>query len=322
MQGIGKIENKTPIIAIVGPTATGKTDISIEIAKKFSGEIISADSMQIYKEFKICTAKPTEIQMKTIKHYMIDEISVKDSYSVANYVKEAQRYIQEIRKKGKIPLVVGGTGLYIDALLGNFSLEEKKIDMDIRNNLQKRAINNSAELFNELVKVDGESSKKIHPNDTKRIIRALEFYYSFGYPISNQIKETLKKDSLYDTIFIGLNFRDRKILYDKIEKRVDCMFEQGLIQETEKIFNSQIGKTACGAIGYKEIIPYLNTQISLVEAKENVKKETRAYAKRQITWFKRNKNINWLYVDEFNSYADLISESFKILKEKGFNEAD
>ncbi len=313
-----KNPNKIPIIAIVGPTASGKTELSIEIAKKFSGEIISVDSMQIYKEFKICTAKPNESQLKAIKHYLIDEISVKDSFSVADYAEKARCCAEEIWQKGKNPIVVGGTGLYLDAFLGDFALETKQANPIIREKLLKRAMNDKGELFLELTQIDPISANKIHPNDLKRTVRALEFYYSFGYSISEQTKRTQCRPSLYKTTFIGLNFKNRGILHDRIEKRVDEMFKQGLIKETENILKGSIGKTASAAIGYKEIIPYLKGEVLLAEAEKSIKKETKAYAKRQITWFKRNKNIHWIYIDEYNSFSQVISEAFKIVKEGGF----
>ncbi len=312
-------QNKIPIIAIVGPTASGKTALSIEMAKGFLGEIISVDSMQIYKEFKICTAKPNESQLKTIKHYLIDEVSVEESFSVADYIKKARIYAEKIWRNGKTPIVVGGTGLYLDAFLGDFALETKQADSDIRKKLLERADTDKGELFQELVKVDPISAQKIHPNDVKRTVRALEFYYSFGYSVYEQTKKTQEKSSHYRTTFIGLNFKDRKILHDRIENRVDEMFGQGLIEEVESISKRKhIGKTASAAIGYKEIIPYLKGEIPLAEAERIIKKETKAYAKRQITWFKKNKSIHWIYVDEYNSFSNVVSEAFKIAKEGGF----
>lgn len=310
---------KIPVVAILGPTACGKTDLSIKIAKKFFGEIISADSMQIYREFKICTAKPDENQMSQVKHYMIDEISVEEDFSVADYIKKAHFFAERIIEKGKIPIVVGGTGLYLDSFLGNLSLEEKKFDTCIREKLNDRAKSDKEGLFKDLMDVDKESAEKIHPNDIKRVVRALEFYYSFGYPISLQVKRSKENESPYNTTFIGINFLDRNLLHKAIEDRVDNMVEKGLIDEVSYVSHLNVSKTASACIGYKEILPYLEQKCSLDEAVLDLKKETKAYAKRQITWFKRNENVNWIYKDEVGS--NLVQEAFKILKENGFDEA-
>ena len=313
-------KNKIPVIAIVGPTASGKTALSIKIARKFNCEIISADSMQIYKEFKICTAKPKEDQLNSIKHYMIDEVSVLEDFSVAEYMDRAQIYAKKIEEKGKTPLIVGGTGLYIDSFLGNLNLEKKKTDPAIREKLIERVKQNKEELFIELKEIDPLSANKIHPNDIKRVVRALEFYYSFGYPISDQVKNSQNGTSPYKTLFIGLNFRDRKILYSIINDRVDIMLKSGLLQEIEEILKLNISETAKCAIGYKEIIPYLKGQCNLSDATEKLKKETRAYAKRQLTWFKRNKNINWLYIDDYTSFDELAFKACDIIKRSGIDE--
>ena len=313
---------KIPIIAIVGPTASGKTKLSIELAIRFLGEIISSDSMQIYKEFNICTAKPSDNDLKAVKHYFINEKSVQDDFSVADYAKAAHIYAKDIYKRGKIPIVVGGTGLYMDSFLKNISFEKDKSGYWTRECLYKYADGNLDKLYQDLKIVDAHAANKIHKNDKKRIIRALEFYYSYGYPISQQTERSLSAESPYKVIFIGINFKDRKILYDRINTRVDNMFEAGLIKEVEEIYKLSPSDTAKAAIGYKEILPYLQGKCDLNEAIENLKRSTRKYAKRQITWFKRNKNINWIYLDEHKIFNEVAKKAIDIVKEQMFYEMD
>lgn len=311
--------NKIPIIAIVGPTASGKTELSIKIAEKFNCEIISADSMQIYKEFSILTAKPSLNQLNKIKHYMIDIVSAKKNFSVANYVKIAKICAIDIVKKNKTPLIVGGTGLYIDSFLNDIEFEGDKKDYSkVRKKLYER-YNNGENLYNELIGIDPQSAANIHKNDIKRTVRAIEFYYCFGYPISLQVERSKAKEPPYNPIIIGLNFRNRQVLYDRINKRVDYMATNGLVSEVESVLGSGISKTAAASIGYKEMIPFLKGECGLEDAIENVKKETRRYAKRQITWFKKNKKISWLYIDDYSSFLDMISSASQIVKRGFYN---
>lgn len=313
-------QSKIPVIAIVGPTASGKTELSVELAFKFSGEIISSDSMQIYKEFDICTAKPGKEQLTIVKHYFIDEMSVQERFSVADYVKRAHIYAKEISKNNKVPIVVGGTGLYVDSFLKNINFEKNEPNHATRENLYKDSLEDLNKLYRDLRCVDETTANQIHPNDRKRIIRALEFYYSHGYPISEQVRKSMLIDTPYNTVFIGLNFQNRNILYERINSRVDNMIKNGLVQEVEDIFELRPSDTASVAIGYKEMLPYIKGECSLDEAIENLKRGTRKYAKRQITWFKRNKDINWIYIDKYTSFEGVISEAEKIVKEKIFND--
>lgn len=310
---------KIPIVAIVGPTASGKTELSVNLAHRISGEIISADSMQIYKEFNICTAKPNEEQLKSVKHYCVGEISVRERFSVADYVKRAHVCARKITEKNKVAFVVGGTGLYIDSFLKNVDFEKITPNLELRENLYKDSLCEKGKLYKELQHIDPLSAGQIHPNDTKRIIRALEFYYSYGYPISEQVKRSLCAQSPYEAVFIGINFEDRNVLYDRINERVDNMVRNGLVEEVEHILKLKPSNTATEAIGYKEIIPYISGQCSLDEALENLKKDTRHYAKRQITWFKRNKDIHWLYADKYDSFESMILDAERIIKEKILN---
>ena len=309
------LSEKINIIAIVGSTASGKTRLSLDIARKFNGEIVSADSMQIYREFEISTAKPTKIELSEVKHYLIDTISVKDEFSVADYVKIAKKSISEIDSNGKMPILVGGTGLYIDSLINNVEFNEEKVDKTLREQLWQEVKDNGPEsLINELKIVDKESAENIHPNNYKKLIRAVEFYRTTGTPISKQVEDSKKTESLYNAKIVGLGFRDRSILYNRINKRVDEMVENGLIEEAKQIYKMNPSKTARGAIGYNEVVLYLRGLFTLKEAINKIKMETRRYAKRQITWFKRNKSIKWFYVDDYNDYDSLLIDVAEYLE--------
>ena len=284
------------VISIVGPTASGKTDLSIALAKEYEAEIVSADSMQIYKEFNILTAKPTKQQIQSVKHHLIDIISVNKEFSVGEFVKLAEDTINNIILNKKLPIVVGGTGLYLDTLLKSTRLEIKPSkDEAIREKLKNYT---NEELMKKLRDIDKVSADKIHINDTKRLIRAIEFYEVLGYPISNQVKNSKEGPLKYDVCSIGLNFKNREILYDRINKRVDKMFEMGALEETRKILKVGTSKTSESVIGYKQIVSYLKKEIEYAEMLEDIKRETRRYAKRQLTWFRKNKEINWIYIDE------------------------
>ena len=296
------------IIVIVGPTSSGKTDLSIEIARRIGSEIISADSLQIYKEFSICTSKPTDCQMNLVKHHLIGHINVSSEYSVFNFLSEAKEKIEKISSLGKVPIIAGGTGLWIDALLNNFQLEKFKCSNDL--------LDNNMDLYDELIKVDPIGAKNINKNDLKGISHALSFFKTFGFSISEQRNKTLKTKKLYEVLKIGINFKNRNLLYDKINKRVDKMIENGLLDEIQKVKKMNLSKTSSAAIGYKEFLPYFDGQINLDDAINNVKKQTRRYAKRQITWFKRCPITNWFFLDEIENYEVIISKIFEL----GFNE--
>ena len=298
---------KIPVIAVMGPTATGKTDLGIELALKLGGEIVSADSMQIYKEFNVLSAKASPDQIKYVPHHFIDYISVTENFSVANYVKAAHKCIKDINFCGKIPVIVGGTGLYIDSLLKNIKFEERnKLDNP---EIEKLLECDNQKLFEHLKKIDPETAEKLHINDTKRLKRAIEFFYTSGYPISEQVENSKKIESNYKACKIGLNFKNRETLYEGINARVDKMLENGLLDEVSKVSKMSLSKTAQGAIGYKEILEYIQGECDLKTAVELLKQATRRYAKRQITWFKRDEEINWIYIDEYKCFTDIISES-------------
>lgn len=280
------------IIVISGATATGKTEISIELAKKIDGEIVSADSMLVYKHMDIGTAKPTKEEMEGIPHHLIDVVEPKEIFSAKDFVKLADKSISDILKRGKIPIVVGGTWLYIQALLFGLS-EAPEGDWELRESLYKKS---NEELYKLLEKVDKEYACKIHKNDKKRIIRALEVYYATGKPFSQFQKEHRFKEKRYD--FIGFNFeRDRDEIMERIELRIEKMFEKGLVEEVKNLMDMGYENfiTSLQAIGYKEVIPYVKGEIDLQTAKHNLIKNTKSFAKRQLRTF-RNKfefeNIN------------------------------
>lgn len=312
--------NKIPIVAIVGPTATGKTKLSIELAKAKNGEIISADSMQIYRNLNIGTAKPTSSEMQEIKHYMIDIKDVTEDFSVAMYCKIAHNLIKQINEKGKLSFLVGGTGLYIDSLVNNIKFYESEVNRDLRKDLNFKLHEKGVQaLIDELSEFDIESAVKMNEKNPKRVIRAIEFYRTTGVKMSDQIKFSQSQPSLYNTCFIGLNYRSRDKLYDSINKRVDKMIKSGLLNEAEWLLNliknnKEKTITATGAIGYKELFPYLNGEKTLDESIENLKRASRRYAKRQLTWFRRNNNINWIFIDDYSDFNDIIRTARKIIE--------
>ena len=289
------MNEKHKVIVICGPTASGKTALSIELAKKINGEIVSADSMQIYKDMDIGTAKPTKQEMGEIKHYLLDFVSPEDRYSVAQYKQDAKKAIKEIINKGKTPIIVGGTGLYVDSLIYEIEYNDIKLDEEYRKKLEKIAEEQGLEeLYKKAVEIDPEAMKKISQNDKKRIMRVLEIYHSTGKTKTEQEKESRKNPVEYDYRVFAINW-DREILYQRINKRVDIMVEQGLIEEVKEILNKYDKfPTAMQGLGYKEVADYLNGIYTKEEMIEKIKLETRRYAKRQLTWFRKNKQTIWL----------------------------
>ena len=307
--------DKIKIVTVVGPTASGKTSLAVKLAQKFNGEVISADSMQVYKGMDIATAKPDEEEKCGIKHHLIDIISPDEEFSVSLFKDMAEKAIKDIHSRGKLPIIAGGTGLYVDCLINNTTFLDNTKNDEVRSSLQARLEKEGNEsLYNELQEKDPDAAEKIHPNNSLKIIRALEILYSSGNTLTEQNLKSHEKESDFESLVIGLNANDRNVLYDRINLRVDLMVEKGLIEETEKFFSLQTASTACQAIGYKELKSYLDGIISLDEAKENLKQSTRRYAKRQLTWFRRNENINWINIDEGTS-EDLILKAVNIVKE-------
>ena len=287
--------NKPTVIVIAGPTASGKSNLAIELAKKINGEIISADSMQIYKDMDIGTAKVSEEEMQGIKHYMLDIICPDERYSVSSYKKNAEKHIEEILSKGKTPIICGGTGLYIDSLIYGIEFLEEKIDENYRNELnqivEKEGLEN---LYNKAMEIDPEAMQKISKNDKKRIIRVLEIYHKTGKTKTQQDIESRKNGVKYRYKVFAINM-DREKLYNRINTRVDKMINDGLIDEVKLILKRyKKFPTAMQGLGYKEVVDYLNEKLTKEEMIEKLKMETRRYAKRQITWFKKNKETSWI----------------------------
>ena len=311
------IDNKIKLLAVAGPTASGKSDLAVELAKKFGGEVISCDSMQIYKHMSIATAKPTEEDMEGIPHHLVDFLEPSERFSVADFVELASKSAEEISASGKLPILCGGTGLYFNSFIDGLSFTDAGVDEDYRRELEERARVEGAEaLLEELETLDPETAQKLHPNNLKRIIRALEHYKLSGKTITQQNKESRKTPSKYEALILAIGFHDRQKLYDRINLRVDKMLEAGIVKEAEWYFSEQNLATASAAIGYKELKPYFDGECSLEEAVESLKKETRHYAKRQLTWFRRDERTHWLYADDeeksvFEQACDIIEkESF------------
>lgn len=308
--------NKKTVIVIVGPTASGKTSLSIEIAKKMQGEIISADSMQIYKEMDIATAKPTTEEMQGIPHHLMGFLEPTENFSVADFKEKALSAIEDIFKRGKQPIVAGGTGFYVDTLIKNttfFDFDKNEKRNELSDRLEKEGIE---KLYDELKEVDPASAEKLHINDIKRILRALEVYYSTGKTITLQSELSHENESEYNWFIIGLTAENREILYDRINRRVDIMLDNGLLDEAEKFFSSEKSGTSKQAIGYKELKPYLDGEATLDEVTESLKRETRRYAKRQLTWFRRNPDINWIDISELSN-EEILKKAFDLLENGG-----
>lgn len=307
---------KIKVIAVVGPTASGKTSLGIELAKEFGGEIISADSMQIYKGMNIATAKPDEKERDGIKHYLMDFLSPESEYSVAAFCSDAKNAVKEIVKKGKVPIIVGGTGLYVDSFIQNISFFDKTDKSEVREKLSCRLENEGIDvLYEELSKVDPEAAKKIHKNNTVKVLRALEVFYGEGKTISEQVELSHKSPSPYDALYVGISCKDRENLYSKINRRVDIMLENGLLKEAEEFYLRELSATSVNAIGYKELKPFIDDEKSLFECVEHLKQSTRRYAKRQLTWFKRNKDTKWFYSDEYDLKEDMYKEIKALVNE-------
>ncbi len=303
-----------PVLCVVGPTASGKTALSVELAKHMSGEIVSADSMQIYKGMDIASAKPTKEEMCGIPHHMMDFLSPETPYSVAQYTQAAGICIREIAAREKLPIVVGGTGLYADSLLSHTQFVEAPTDRTLRAELDaKYEAVGGEEMLRRLAGFDPESAARLHPNNKKRILRAFEIYRLTGQTLSDVLAQSHAVPSPFRPTYIGIAFRERAVLYDRINRRVDAMLARGLLEEA-RAFYAGNPETAAQAIGYKELKPFLDGALPLSEAVENLKRATRNYAKRQITWFKRNGRIHWLYADECTP-EQLLVNALEIAKE-------
>ncbi len=312
------LKSKIPLIILTGPTAVGKTESSIKLAKQINGEIISADSMQVYKHMDIGTAKITKEEMNGVNHYLIDEIEPNEEFNVVKFKTYASTYINQIIQKGKIPIIVGGTGFYIQAILYDIDFSITKEDTSYRKELENLAKKHGNDyVHNMLSQVDSISSKEIHPNNLKRVIRALEYYKLTGEKISTHNQEQRKKESPYNFVYFVINDH-RNILYEKIDIRVDQMVNSGLVSEVDKLFQKGYTKemVSMQGLGYKEILDYLTGNTSLEEAIYILKRETRHFAKRQLTWFKREKEVTWVNKYEHNNTSELIDFMLQEIKKR------
>ena len=304
---------KTIVIVICGPTASGKTALSIELAKKINGEIVSADSMQIYKDMNIGSAKVTSEEMDGIKHYLIDFVRPDERYSVANYKQDATKAIEEIIAKGKTPIVVGGTGLYVNSLIYEIEYNNIEIDEEYRKELEEiKEISGLEVLYKKALEIDPEAMEKISSNDSKRIMRVLEIYHSTGKTKTEQELESRTREIPYDYKVFAINM-DREKLYDRINRRVNIMLENGLVDEVKKLLcKYKEFPTAMQGLGYKEVRDYLEDKLSYEEMVEKIKQESRRYAKRQLTWFRKNKETIWIDgLNDTNENINIILEALK-----------
>lgn len=310
---------KKPIIAVAGPTASGKTRLAVALAKEYSAEVVSCDSMQIYKELSISTAKPTKEEMQGVPHHLTDFLPITESFSVADYCDMAKECINEITQRGKNVVLCGGTGLYMQSLLENIDFSGNKADIELRETLQKRVETDGAEsVWNELLKIDPETANSLHPNNTGRVIRAIELYYTSGITMSEQKKLSKKNPSDYKSCIICLDYSDRQKLYDRINLRVDMMLSDGLEKEAREFYEriKDFDGTSRQAIGCKEFIPYFEGFATFDDAVEAIKRETRRYAKRQLTWFNRMDGVNKLYADSL-SFDEIFEKATEIIEKSG-----
>lgn len=309
---------KIPVAAVVGPTATGKTRLAVELALRFSGEVVSADSMQIYRGMDIGTAKPTKAEMRGVPHHLIGFQDPAVPFSVADYVGLASKRIGEIRARGNLPLLAGGTGLYVRSLLSHVNFSPARRDEALREKLFRRAEEDgSGVLLTELRSFDPESAERIDPNNVGRLVRAIEIYRTTGETMTEQLARSKAEPSPYDVCMIGLSYRNRQTLYDRIDCRVDAMMEAGLLEEAKHVL-AQGSKTALQAIGYKEFLPFLQGECSLDESVETIKRESRRYAKRQLTWFRRDEETEWILIDDFPDFQAVFAKAYEIVRRKGW----
>ena len=308
---------KKPLVILSGPTACGKTALSISLAKQINAEIISADSMQVYKGFDIGTAKVTKEEMLGVPHYLIDEMEPDEECNVFEFQSRAKHYIEDIHSRGKIPMIVGGTGFYIQSVLYDIDFSQEPADRSYRHQLEQLAEENGSPFLHEKLKeIDPDAAAAIHPNNQKRVIRALEFFHETGYKISDHNRIQQQKESPYQFAYFVLN-RKRDILYDRINQRVDLMMKNGLVDEVARLLGEGCREDylSMQGLGYKEIVPYIHGKCSLEEAADLLKKNTRHFAKRQITWFKREKDVCWINYEDFSSDEEMLEYMINYLKE-------
>lgn len=304
-------KKRFPVIA--GPTASGKSALAVELARRLDGEVVSADSMQIYEGLCIATAAPTEGEKQGIPHHLIGFLPLSASYSVAQYAADARRVLSDIFARGKLPILCGGTGLYIQALVENIEFAEQAAPAALRETLKNRAeTEGGAALLRELRAVDPDTADRLHENDIGRIVRALEVYLSTGLPLSEQVRRSKQTPSPYAPCIFMLDFRDRARLYARIHDRVDRMVQNGLLEEVKTVLSGPLPPTAMQAIGYKELRPYFDSAVPLQVALEELKKSTRHYAKRQLSWFRHTPGTHVLYVDDYTDENALVDAALDI----------
>lgn len=303
------------IIAVAGPTASGKTALAVDIAERVGGEVVSCDSMQIYKNMNIGTAKPQKSELRGIPHYMLDFVDPRERYSVADFVKEARSFTDNILERGKIPIFAGGTGLYMDSVLNNIAFADFEGNPQICEELKLFAAEHGNEALHDILKrEDSEAASKIHPNNVRRVIRAIEVCRVTGKPFT-QVSLEARREPVYDALILGIDV-EREVLYERINNRVDKMLEVGLLAEVEQLRESGVGRdtTAMQAIGYKELLDFLENRCSYSEAVEKIKRESRRYAKRQMTWFRRNPDICWVKPSDDGGREEIYEKCFTFLK--------
>ena len=308
------------VICVVGPTASGKTKMGVALAKRFSGEVVSVDSMQIYRGMAIGTAAPTPAEMEGVPHHMIGVADPAESWSVSRFTEAADRCVQDILSRGKLPVLVGGTGLYLDALVRGNTFAAGQQGGAVRQELQERlAQEGAAALLAELAAVDPEAAARLHLRDEKRILRALEVYRETGETISEHDRKSRETPDRYDALYIGLSFRDRQDLRDRIDRRVDAMVEEGLLGEVMGLLKSGLSRdaTALQAIGYKEFLGVAEGTATVDQAVAEVKLRSRQYAKRQLTWLRRNPEIHWIWWGKERDFARALQISTEILSDAG-----
>ena len=309
--------SKIKTVFIVGPTASGKTSVSIKLAKRFGGEIVSADSMQIYKGIHIASAAPDEEEKQGIKHHLFEFLELENQFSVADYVIKAKECIYGIASRGKLPIIVGGTGLYINSLLDNTEYSSQETDYALREELEILFDRNGAEqMLKDLAEFDPETASRLHPNNRRRIIRAFEVYKQTGKTVTELNEASHNNESNLNSLVLGITYEDRELLYNRINLRVDLMLKNGLLNEAKTTLEKEGSAGAFQAIGHKELYGHLKGECSLEDAAEHLKQQTRRYAKRQLTWFRRDNRINWIYADKENVFDKAMNLAEEFLKEE------
>ncbi len=307
---------KNKIVAVVGPTASGKTDLAVALCKKYGGEVISCDSMQIYRGMNIGTAKPAKDEMQGVPHHLVDEIELGTEYSVSDYVRDAEKCVEDLQKRGMLPVFCGGTGLYITSFANGLTFDDFENNPEIHERLQKELDEKGIEYIHErLLAADKDSADSIDVHNAKRMLRALEVYETTGITMTEWNRRSLENARKRDILIIGLDYENREELYSRINMRVDLMLKMGLLDETKQLIESGLmsTKTASQAIAYKEFVPYFNGEDTLENCTELLKRNSRRYAKRQLTWFRKNENIRWIFKDD-KSFDEVLASACQMVE--------